>query len=427
MKNYIQGGYSRWVAPMAIFALVATSAYAGQPATSLCNPLVTVDNDLVLVDSSGNVVTRFTSDALPKSDAAISPDGRRVAYLSASGPAASAFQVADQSGAHGSFSVISSGVSARGPITGLSWDSDRVVRVTRFAGKDMSRFEFYGIPDALGSQAGSAAPPALEQNCVSGNRENAAACVEREGRVMLGAGTAAKALFSVTGFEGAVASATFTLAAGGSVAPRNGSPFTVTVQDVSNGQVTLRLTPTTGIWSQMQIQSGDYMPEVDYSTGALYGYLATVVDGNAGQVRIDVVKSDSPPNILDPALAWVPSGEGLVFVRRTPSGSMLDLIRPSSAGTGIGGKGKSGWHLDASVPISLPRTVIDIQFMSTTLLLMHFSDGSFGQLPVQMGPGQSAGSSLALGTLTALPRTTAVTMGGASKQAKVSDWSCRAP
>ncbi|MGH7250189.1 MAG: hypothetical protein ACREGC_04385 [Minisyncoccia bacterium] len=158
--------------------LLSVSAQAEQYSPPACNALVSVANNLYLVDPTGKVLTQFTSDANPKTGAAISPDGKRVAYLASDGDTNTfTFQVVDKYGRQGTFSVQPArhssaknddtyGLAANNPIEALSWNSNDVLRVIKFAGKDEARFEFYRTTDDLSPPAYKAADSILEQNCI---------------------------------------------------------------------------------------------------------------------------------------------------------------------------------------------------------------------------------------------------------------------
>ncbi|MGH8400779.1 MAG: hypothetical protein ACRESU_06730, partial [Gammaproteobacteria bacterium] len=209
-------------------------------------------------------------------------------------------------------------------------------------------------------------------------------------------------------------------------------PYKVTLNSIAKNQITLSLTALdTGIGEQMQIENGSYMPETDYTTGAEYGFFATVVDAKSNLVRIDIVKSNSPSDIFDPALAWQPHREGLLFIRRTNSQAMLYLIQPDRRDhdrNEFHGPAKDPkWHLAAQVPIDMPKVVQAMRFATPSLLLLQTSDGQFSEMPIDIHYGEHESHNrptLTPGAITPLPPKLAVQINDASTQADVLDWSC---
>ncbi|HET7922865.1 MAG TPA: hypothetical protein VFM15_08945 [Gammaproteobacteria bacterium] len=423
------------------------AAYARNSALPTCEALISVSNNLYLVDHTGTMITQFTSYAITEHDAVLSPDGNKVAYISGSNDTDTyAFTVVDKYGRQGTSSVSPSsqhetkndptfGLGANNPIEGLSWNSRDLLRVTKWAGKDVARFEFYRIPHDLSHSAHEVAEPVLEENCIAERYTDSVACIEREGTITLNRGADdGNDIFSITGFEGIAPYESFTIHVGDSVTPPNGPPFTINIKSIANNKITLRLTPTaTGIWGEMQIDNGSYMPEDDYSTGDVYGFYATIVNAETGLVRIAVVKSNSPSNIFDPALAWTPHGHGLLLIRRTNSQAILYLIRP---GRGHDHEDEHSadehgrqWHLAAQAPINLPTVIQDIRFATPSLLLLKTADGAYSEVAIDIQHGHHDHGSenqttLTLGPVTPLPATLPVTLNGATTQAKVLGWSC---
>ncbi|MGH6836378.1 MAG: hypothetical protein ACREC9_12720 [Methylocella sp.] len=73
--------------------LLAARTQAEAGGNPKCNALVQVTNDLYLVNDSGATIARFTTDGLPKQSTSISPNGHKVAFISAA--AQNTFVVAD--------------------------------------------------------------------------------------------------------------------------------------------------------------------------------------------------------------------------------------------------------------------------------------------------------------------------------------------
>ncbi|MGH8399479.1 MAG: hypothetical protein ACRESU_00115 [Gammaproteobacteria bacterium] len=400
-----------------------------------------------MADLNGKILTQFTQYAIEEHGPVLSPDGREVAYLAGGGDTDTySFTVVDKYGRQGTFSVRPSSrhgakndntvsLGANNSIEALSWNSSDILRVTKWAGKDVARFEFYRIPHNLSHPAHEASVPVLEQNCVAKHDDGSVACIEREGDVILNDRSGRESdVFSISGFEGVAPEESFTVHVGDSVTPPNGPPFTIGVKSIVNNQITLRLTPAdTGIWGEMQIDNGSYMPGVDHRTGDVYGFFATIVNANTGLVRIDLAKSSSPTNVFDPALSWQPNGPGLLFIRRTNNQAMLYLIKPGRDDQRQHMHEKYAkdpqWRLVAQTPINISAAIAAMHFATPSLLLLKTVDGQFSEVSIniQHGGDQDDGKpALALGTITPLPTTLKVTIKGATTVGEVLGWSCEA-
>lgn len=425
-----------------LFSMPVISARAAQQKTTQdCSAFVSLANSYYLVNSAGKVLTRFTPSTSQISDVAISPDGQKIAYLATPGGTNMyAFSVTGARGQTGSFSTRpSAGLSpvahdiANNPIEALSWNSRNVVRVTKFAGKDLVHFEFYRIPGDISPPAPMAAKPVNADNCVLKGNGGQVACIEQDGAIYLGGEVSGQEVFSVSGFEGIKPEESLTLGAGQSASTTGTRPiFKVTLKGIGKDGIDLRIATPDGGWWETFLQNGGFTGSPLY-LGPQYGFFVTVIDAKAQRVRIDVVKGQSPYKLFDQALAWQPNGQGLLFIRRTNKQAFLYLIQPGRghvSGHPAKGQGPQ-WHLAAKVPVLLPGREYSMRFLTPSLLLLNTNDfggAQYSELPIHIANGQDDGKpSMTIGTVKPVPDTIPININGNTSSASVLDWSCKMP
>ncbi len=415
-----------------VTVLAPCAALAGDPPAQTCNALVSIANNLYLVDNAGKMLVQFTSDGTTKAVAALAPDGTKVAYVTPD-LSAQTYEVVNEFRQQGTYPIYEvpkrddpHGFVARSTFQSLSWASRDVLGVMNSAGKDYGYFLFRRIPDDLSPAARLIAKPSMADGCAVQPRGHELACIDSGGSVFWdGGNTSGQNVFSVSGFEGIKPEESFTLGVGESANTQGTTPsYTVTLISVDKNEITLRISPPNGAWEQPNIENGGYttnLPVLDYNT---YGFFATIVNRKAGLVRIDAVKSYSPDNIFDPALTWTPDGHGLLLIRRTNTQAALYLISPG----GEDHRWKEGrddrWTLTAQVPINLPGTINSMRFATPSLLLLKDEQNQFSEVPIEISHSDGT-ETLSLGAVTALPSTLTVSLNGTSTQGAVLDWSCK--
>lgn len=420
-----------------IGALTPLVAQAGQKAAPKCNALVSMSNNLYLVTSTGKTLTQFTTDGIPKNFATISPSGDKVAY--ATGQTATTFDVVNQYGQVGTFPMSQETNSPSGGtaetssyLMGLRWNSDSTLRLTAFYGKDYAQFQFLRIPDDLAPPATTDAKSTVDENCVLKETGGLVACIDQGGFVSLGGNSNSKGIYSVSGFEGEKALASFNLHVGQSTTPSNTPPYRVTVVSVSDNKILLSLESPNPEYPAPAgyVKSGSYLGMTDYENDEQYGYFATIINAKSGLVRIDIVKSNTPDEPFDMGLAWQPHGQGLLFVQHTNTQTFLDLIQPGRGHVSdhpAKGQGPQ-WHLAAQVPISLPGKVESMRFLTPGLLLLNTGDyrgPQYSEVPIHIANGQDNGKpALTVGAVRRMPDKISITTNGKTTQASVLDWSC---
>lgn len=417
-----------------------------------CTALVTVANDLYSArvtsekPPTGDISRRFTTDGAPKSFVTFSPRGDKVAYLTGhfeedGGPESGTFHVVDETGRRGSFEIDPGGRDVKadaqfaggGPyLTGLKWNSDDVLRLQKWSGKDYALFEFRRIPNDLSGTAPEAARHAVAENCVVERTGGPVACIDQAGFIALN-GIDGKPIYSVPVFTGAPVLESFELHVGQSYTPHAAPGTAIKIKGISHDTVDIKMTPSDPKypWSETFDRSGSYTEARDYKIWAKYGYFITIVNAKTGLVRIRIRRDDTPDQLVDLGLARLPHGRGLLFIRRSNTGAFLDLIRPGG-GRGDAGRGTSGrsqpWHLAAEAPVSLAHPVSSMRFLTPSSLLIQYVDRPpFNILPVHITNGRAGGkSSLTAGRISPLPRALAVSIKGQTTHAAVLGWGCKA-
>jgi len=413
-----------------------------------------VANDLYSVHPTygttptGSVLHRFTSDGAKKSFITWSPNGDKVAYLDGpatdgTGPETGTFLVVDESGRTGKFELdpggrdvrISSHFAGGDPyLVDLKWNSEDVLRLTKWWGKDYARFEFRNIGRDISGVAAEVARPVAEYNCVIKGRQGPVACIDQGGFLSIGHDTD-HSIYSVPVFSNSPILETFELHVGQSYIPWTVPDNTVTIVGVSRGEVEIKIAHADPRhpWKEEFDRSGTYTVSEDYGSGINYGFFVTILNQKSGLVRVDVRKDDTPDRQVDRGLAWQPRGLGLLFIRRSNTGAYLDLIRPGR-GDDDGRRSRRDrgpqWHLAAEAAISMPDHVRSMRFLTPSWLLLDTGVNSplFRSMPVTIARGPGDGkSTLTVGDATLLPPTLAVSIKGHTTQAPVWGWSCAAP
>ena len=401
--------------------------------TPRCNALAAVPGGLDLVAPSGSVLSRFNTGGAPLPFVALSPDGSKVAY--ATDQMAKSFSVINSMGQRGRFKIYPKNRAYDAYLMGLHWNSNNVVRLTTFWGKDYAKFDFRRIPTGLASPATTAASPAMEDNCVLDHAGGQVACIDPGGIVFLGGGiNVDQGVYSVSGFEGVKPLESFTVHVNDGVTPQVGPPYKITIKSISHNKMMVVMdTPDpryeSGAYAT-QIENGSYAVETDYGSGAIYGYRLSILDARKGLVRIEVVKSNAPQNPFDSGLAWQARGQGLIFVQRTNTQTFLDLIRPGNGHAGDGSaKNKTPqWHLAAQAPMTLPGKVRAMRFLAPSLLLLDTGDfrgPRYGEVTVHIAKDAETGKPrMTVGTVKPLPSAVSIKQSGKTTEGRVLDWSC---
>lgn len=413
-----------------LFTLAPIAAQAGQTKTAACNALVSMGNNLYLVSSTGKVLTQFTSDATAKDYAVIAPDGGRVAYAVRNNHE-NTYQVIDSDGQQGAFPVYSvqskaaKNYDAMGPLMGLWWSSNDVLRLEKHISPTASRFEFHRINGDLTGSAPMIGKPAYGDGCALERNGGRTACV-RGGDVTING----EQVFHVSEFAGKMPMASFTLTKGNTTTTSGNPSFRVTVVGFYKNSVGINVLLPNGNGGKTYLSgSNDFLRL--WWKGQSYGFSAILVNKSKGLVRINVVKGNDVYHKtgFSPAVVWQPRGPGLLLVRQAGASATLDLIQPrESTQHGHQGRGKGHeWGLIAKAPINMPSAVKMMRFVTPSMILLQTTKDQFGEMPIHIANGRDHGKpSLSVGKVKPLPSTRTVTIDGKSETGKLLDWSCQA-
>jgi len=406
---------------------------------SHCKALVEIDSDLYLASPSGEVLTRFTSDAEPKRLAAISPRADKAAYIAENRP--EMFATVNSRGETEFFPIVprnqrqenmdSSGTNNR--LLDLSWNSANLLRLTHFAGRDSAQFDFRRVSEGSTTSGLKMQALVIGQNCAMKPGSGLVACIDQGGHISLGDAFNGQSVYSVPIFQGGSPLATLDVNVGEKRLPQSGPPYTLRVKNISNDQITLDLTRVGSKFEkEAYVKSGAFTTVTGYESGSVYGYFATILNRKAQTVRVKIVKSEAPDKIVDMGLAWQPHGEGLLFIRHKQTQSFLYLIQPGRKSV-LGHndiKVDRHWHLAAKATVNLPGSVKKMRFLTGSMLLLdtgNYKGAQFSILPVHISNGRNGGTPLLhVGDLTRLPSSLQVSVSGTLVNGKVLDWSCPA-
>lgn len=440
MKTYFIGKKVRGIVMSlsAVAVLLPCTVLADPSSSPACNALVSFSNNLYLVNPASQVLTQFTFDSVPKTGVALSPDGGKVAYV-ADNPNApmTEFEVVNTNHQQATYSIfqLQKDDDPAGFITGsafqeLLWNSDQILSVETVGGKNGVFWLFRRIPYNLGSRAPLVIKPPMADSCTLSPRGDRLACLDSGGAVYLNGGSVrGRMVFSVTGFEGIKPEESFTLGVGESVNTHGTTPsYAVTLVSVGKNGITLEVTPPSGVWEKSTIQNGGGLSSPPPYDSGIYAFNVTIVNPITHLVRVDVVKSDSPDELFDPALTWLPDGRGLLLIRRTDTEAFLYVIGPGHRAQQWGDRDgrHDQWAVIAQAPISVPEQIDSIRFATPSLLLLKDDLGNFSKTPIKISHDHGV-ETLTLGTVMALPSALAVQLNGIATQGSVLDWSCEAP
>jgi hypothetical protein len=417
-------------------AFVPLGAQADHSTTPSCNALVSVADNLYLVDPAGKILVQFTKDGVRKKYATISPDGSKVAYVVPDVRGnVSTYTVINVHGVGNSFPIDppsrndgealgGDNTEIAGALMGMSWSTDNILRLTKHISPSASRFEFRRINEDLTAPARLVGPVRFGDDCALRHDGRIEVACVHGGDITLGSGLN-KGIFYESPFEGLAPMASFQISKGQITTTTDDPVFTLEVRDISERYgVNLRVTPPSGAWSGGYIKQGEFTAITIYPNA--YAFFATVVDTASGVVRVDEVKANISDGTtgLDPALVWRSNGRGLLAIRRMKRNqATLYLIQPH------GKPGQWKWGLAATAPIDIsPVTAMRLATPSLLLFRSRSIAGQqkFNEVPIHFGEGRAEHTkhALTLGSTTLLPTTILTTLNGTSADGEVLDWSC---
>ncbi|MBU6509099.1 MAG: hypothetical protein KGQ73_02820 [Gammaproteobacteria bacterium] len=426
-----------------IISLALQTALANPPPVPTCNALVSVAGNLYLVGSTGQTITKFTSDGTSKNYVTVSPDGRRVAYALSADANGFFYQyhVVDSNGRQESLPVYDPGSDPRnpnahdfdamGPLMGMWWNSNDVLKVIKHVSPSASFFEFHRIDLDLDS-SGPIVGTGWGDNCALKRNDIRVACVQ-DTDVSVGD----QGVFYESGFP-TTPIASFTVAKGSSITTSGNPAFTVKIVGFYNDQIGIEVTSPAApaVGGTMYLPQGNFFFTVKWDD-LQYGFSATLADKNTGLVRINEFRRQDTP-IFDSAIAWRPHRQGLLLIHRENGQAILYLIQPrhiDDRGVHELQRGGQSWTLVAQTPINMPSSVQDMHFLTPAVLFFQTENGTFSWAQIHIsndGPRHDDNSgdgapTLTVGAITQLPPTVPVTLNGTTTQTTALDWSCSMP
>lgn len=416
------------VAAAVVGVLLAASAQAQVNQNPVCNALVKVANDLYLANASGVGLVQFTNDGLPKRSASLAPDSRKVAFI----PDATQDSItvvdynlrkqtylAPTRNGDGDKDDDQSDLSLSTAIlTGVSWATNKIVRLDKHLGKDTDRFEFYKVPEDLTSSLRRAAHPALGAVCVMKPHDDDVACLQGNDVTLN-----SSVIYSDNGFANAAQVDSLTLTVGQSAQVKGITGLDVQLASVVSG-ITLYVTLPGGARIGKRVNPGDVLT-VQLGDQTL-GFFPTLPNAAAGMVQITVLSRDGDLAVFGSALTWRGSQEGgedrreegsiLALIRNTSTGSALTLLEPGPRGQ---------WGVLAQGALNISNPIGNMRFLTPTLLYYE-TFAEFGTVRVSLVQ-LATGPVLQFGAITKLPSKLSVTIAGRTPfDAPVLAWACKA-
>lgn len=315
----------------------------------ICRPLVRSSAGFFLISPRGFPAVAFPQvEIAPGSEVAVSPDGRRIAFIPKSSP--SDFVVMDSAGrklefpaAQPSSSLIhkpSTGAIdyANGPLLGIRWSTDNTIRLEKNAGKNAARFEFYKFA-GKSNRLVEAAQPSYGVECAKSVAGKDVACVwaysvEVNGRTVFSSGRSSKThLIETT-----------TLGVGDSASIDDTTGTHVQVMSTTGREMALRVSYATGNWDEQYISVGEsmFVPDADGET--LLEIQPVALGSTNNKVTLQIYSTPLSAVGMGAGVTWVEGKRHIVTLRKNSGGMELLLLSPNAP---------NGWQAVAQMPFSV--------------------------------------------------------------------------
>jgi hypothetical protein len=383
------------------FALAGlTLALVGSAcAQPVCKALTSVGSSLYQVAADGTVLNAFPYDGVTKLSISLSPEGSKVAYLSAGNP--NAFTIVNTDGRAVTIPVVP---NTLGPLVRVSWNSESIIKLQYHASRDNNLFEFYSVPEKFTYPLSAVTSPVMGTNCAAQIGDNHTSACLSENKLIVNKKIIAD--FDPLLPANVVQIAQATVPINTLLSTQTIPSFQMKVISIQDG-VTLRIFMPDGTWSEARTPVGQPFP-INWED-KMYGFIPSSVDSAKGLVTISVVKSKSDNGGISPALTWS-SSNYITTVVQGPVGKRLLHVK------------SSGQEAPMFADLNIDGTVTDVVYDTPTLLMLKTSN-QFVSIPINYSNGGAA--SLKLGAATSLPLTLDVKLPGGIVKANVVDWSCR--
>lgn len=393
----------RLIGIASILLLVAGHSLAE---ASHCQALVSVKNDLWLVNEDGSASHRLTTDGKQKLAAAISSTGSLVAYntnTTSNGP----ITIIDTQGRF----VAEINPFTRDAITGLTWIYPDILRAQEHRSPYSSIFHFLKIQG--GSVSSMLMPSANGSSCALSPSDKKMACIQGDT-----ISTNNKVIYYASNpFSSVVDIQTLSVPSGSIVTTSTSPSFSIEAKKVSEQIVSLKVTTSDGSSREEMVRVGDTMPLLHAEGGgaaAVYGFypsLATLKEA----IAVRVVRSKIGKISFEGGIAWDNIGQRLAVVETNELGrKFLILLNADSAAIA-----KENVVLFRK-ELPLAGSIQSIQFTSENKLRVTGSYKIFEQGLSTDKRALSGGYTL----IPALPERLAVSVNSTSLLADVYGWSC---
>lgn len=400
------------VATVIISILSSESANA----QTSCIALVEIKNDLWTVRQNGALINRATSDALLKSAAALSPDGRLIAYSGVSND--NNVSIIDADGRV----VATVDTRAKDAITGLMWVSTDIVRVQEHVSPTSGLYRFVEVPSSNPAMARLLpGEPATGSRCMRSPKRSEMACMQADTLLLNNRAT----YYTPDPFQTAEMLQSESLTFGSAIRTSTSPEFEVSIGNAGGQAVTIKVTLPDGSWQQSVVKYGEVfpiavvVPEADGSS-ALFGFRPLRLHGKDDRentITIAVIKSVIGETIFESDPTWSSDGSHLAFVELNASGERtLALIRREMG--------------NANSPSSIITQKTALPLDGPIRSMMFRTNGQIevtGQTQVYLGtpPSPSTPSDKWSYTLTpALPSKIDVIVNGVKSVSDVIGWGC---
>lgn len=392
---------------VALAALPLVSS--GQATPASCKALAQVGNNLWFVQGDGVPITQLTNDQQLRTAAALSANGKVVAYSGKAPP--NDVSLIDANGR-----LISNlNVDSQSAIVGLSWIDPSILRVEEHRGPNVSKYHFVDLSNANAPEP-IPAVGAEGNSCATSRGGKDTACLSADAVSLNG-----RDIYYLTdAFKSAVTLQTVDIAAGSSVTTATSPAFRVDIKTVNSQSktVAVRVTSPDGLWQEEYVPAGEMMSvtfEDKTSSLAEYGFRPVLT--GSGLVRLEVKKSSTGRTAFAGDIAWDPRGKRIAVVESNRAGQhTLVLLSREMGRAAIQGKG----GVDAHVTIPIDGPIQSIKFVSDTRIRIEGAT-KVAEMDIS-AQGNVAGSSF---TVTpSMPRKLMVNVGGVTTTALVKGWIC---
>jgi hypothetical protein len=352
-------------------ALAIPALALGQTIPPNCKALVQVDNNLWL-SQGGATLRQVTNDMQFRSAAALSPDGKIIAYSGKNSPDDITFL--DNSGRL----ITNLDLHAQDSIVAMEWVSPTLLRADEHIGPAANRSHFVRV--ASGSPSLIPGDSSGGMCAISPDLKNMA-CTTRDALTL----NDRDIFYSTSAFASASTLQTIDMAVGSSVISSTSPSFRIEVREIDSKDKTvqLRITTPDGLWQEQRVPAGGTMPvTADEKAGnppSVFGFMP-VFGNNPGAVRLYIKKSNTGAWLFEGHVAWDPRGKRIAVVEASGLGQRTWLLVNREMGQADNGKG----GVDAREQLPIDGPIKKIAFTSDTHIRIEGATQAFEKdIPAQ--------------------------------------------